>query len=295
MRLSASMTGPLSVARVIGCSALLAITAAGGERLEAGTQPQPPVVSLADAPEGADAGGVQWVQIAAPGVGTMLAAVARPESGSAAPAILLLHGTHGFAPEYVSLAKDLARGGVLAVAACWFSGGSGPGARFVGKPIPCPDAPRMPMAASPDALRIVDALLQAVRSLAGVRPDRVAILGHSRGAGATLNYIQNASTVGAAILNSGGYPEQIADVAARVTVPVLILHGALDGPASGGSEFTAVGRARGLEAALRHTGKPVDAKYYEAGDHNSMFTNPAQRQDTVRRMLAFLRARLMTR
>lgn len=48
----------------------------------------------------------------------------------------------GFAREYVQLAQALARGGLLAIAACWFEGGGGPGARFV-TPIACPDAPAL--------------------------------------------------------------------------------------------------------------------------------------------------------
>ncbi len=87
----------------------------------------PPIVSAAEAPAGTETLAVQWVKVAAPGVGVMLAAVARPPGAGPFPVVLLLHGTHGFAQQYVQLAQDLARGGLLAVAACWFSGGSGAG------------------------------------------------------------------------------------------------------------------------------------------------------------------------
>ena len=40
---------------------------------------------------------------------------------------------------------------------------------------------------TPEALAVVDALVDAARSLPGVRSDRVALLGHSRGAVAALN------------------------------------------------------------------------------------------------------------
>jgi dipeptidyl aminopeptidase/acylaminoacyl peptidase len=57
---------------------------------------------------------------------------------------------------------------------------------------------------------------------------------------------------------------------------------------------TAVERARDFEAALRRAGKPVEAKYYEGGEHNGIFTDPVQHDDEVRRMAAFLRRHLAT-
>src|SRR5687767_12486797 len=64
-----------------------------------------PVVSVASAPPGTEALTVQWVHVAAPGVGVMLAAVARPSGAGPFPIVLLLHGSHGFAQEYVRLAR----------------------------------------------------------------------------------------------------------------------------------------------------------------------------------------------
>src|SRR5580765_1494980 len=100
----------------------------------------PPVVSRADPPPGTEALTVQWLKVAAPGLGVMLAAVARPRGAGPFPTIVLLHGSHGFAHEYVRLAQELGNGGVIAVAACWFRGSTGSGARFV-TPIDCPEAP----------------------------------------------------------------------------------------------------------------------------------------------------------
>jgi len=51
-----------------------------------------PVVSVASAPPGTEALMVQWVHIAAPGVGVMLAAVARPSGAGPFPTVLLLEG-----------------------------------------------------------------------------------------------------------------------------------------------------------------------------------------------------------
>src|SRR5215212_6658267 len=97
---------------------------------------------------------VQWMSVPAPGLAVMPVAVVRPPGAGPFPVLLLLHGTHGFAQQYVQLAHDLARGGMIAVAAGWFAGGSGAGARFV-TPIACPDAPPMPDdASSPQAMQV---------------------------------------------------------------------------------------------------------------------------------------------
>jgi carboxymethylenebutenolidase len=263
----------------------------GSTRAARGGLRTPPAVSAAEAPAGTETLAVQWVKVTAPGLGVMLAAVARPAGPGPFPTVVLLHGSHGFAKEYVKLAQDLARGGLLAVAPCWFSGGGGAGARFV-TPIGCPEAPPMPSASSPEAMQTVDALVQAARALPGARPDRVGLFGHSRGGGATLNYILGAGNVGAAVLNSAGYPRELADLASEVKTPILMLHGTADGPADGGSAFTNVRMARDFEAALRRSGKPVEAMYYEGGRHNGIFTTSTQYRDEVQRMVTFLRRHL---
>ncbi|HXG70476.1 MAG TPA: dienelactone hydrolase family protein [Gemmatimonadaceae bacterium] len=249
-----------------------------------------PVVSVIDAPVATETP-VHWLKVAAPGVGVMFAAVARPQGPGPFPAVIILHGSHGFAQQYVQLAQAMSRGGVLGVAACWFTGGRGAGSRFI-TPIACPDGPPISDASSPVALQAVDALVQAVRNQPAVRPDRVALFGHSRGGGATLNYILRGGTVRAAVLNSAGYPGELAQRAPEIKVPILMLHGTADSPADGGSTFTDVQMARAFEAALQRAGARVEAKYYEGGRHNDIFTNAAQYDDEVQRMTAFLRRHL---
>jgi carboxymethylenebutenolidase len=246
-----------------------------------------PVVSAATAPPGAADLAVQWIDVKAE-VGTMRAAVARPEGRGPFPTVVLLHGTHGFAREYVELAQALSKHGLLAIAPCWFAGGGGAGAGAV-TPIACAGAPRMPAAGTSEGRPIVDALLAAARTLPDARGDAVSLFGQSRGAGAALNALLGGADVHAVVLNSCGYPQAVVDRASELSRPVLILHGVADGPANGGSEVTSVAGARRFEDALRQAGKAVDARYYERGDHTSLFRDAAQRSDTVERIAAFLR------
>ena len=250
-----------------------------------------PVVSEASTPPGTETLSVQWVQVAAPGVGNMLAAVARPSGDGPFPSVLLLHGSHGFAQEYVQLAQALAEAGLLSMASSWFQGGSGAGVRFI-TPISCPEAPPMPEASSPEAIRTVDALVQALRTLPGADPDRIGLFGHSRGGGAALTYCLQTENVQALALNSSGYPNYLTDRSSRLEVPTLLLHGTADHPDDGGSAATNIEIARHFEATLRKAGKRVEAVYYEGGRHNSMFTSMTQRHDEVQQMLAFFHRHL---
>jgi carboxymethylenebutenolidase len=251
------------------------------------TQASPPVVSPAVAPSGAEALAVQWINVTVPGLGVVLAAVARPSGSGPFSTVVILHGSHGFAHEYVRLARDLAQGGVQAIAACWFRGSAGAGSRFI-TPIDCPMSPPMPGASSPEAVQVVETLVRAVRTLPGASPDRIGLFGHSRGAGAVLTYVLGGRSVTAAVLNSGGYPRGLVELAPRLATPILILHGTADDPADGGVAVTNVEMARGFEAALRAAGKSVEAVYYEGGRHNGIFSDDAQYHDEVRQILAFL-------
>jgi dienelactone hydrolase len=240
------------------------------------------------APAGAESFAVEWRAVHPPGLGTILMAVARPAGQGPFPAVIILHGSHGFAREYVQLAKDLSQDGVVGVAVCWFAPGEGPGMSVI-SPLACPpEAPRISGHQSQGAGRTIAAAVAAVRALPGVKSDQIAVFGHSRGGGAAWNYVLHGGKAGAVILNSAGYPDELIEAAAQFDAPVLILHGENDtvGP------MTKVQRARLFEAALRQAGKSVEAVYYPNGEHGSLFVSPSQRADEVKRMKAFLRQNL---
>ena len=98
-----------------------------------------------------------------------------------------------------------------------------------------------------------------------------------------------AGEVCALILDAGVYlPEHTAH-AEELKAAVLMLHGEADSPANGGGPPSSAQKAHDFDAALRRAGKSVEAKYYKTGLHNSLFTDPAQHHDEVRRILRFLR------
>ena len=153
-----------------------------------------PIVSAAEPPAGTATLRVQWMEVSAPGGGVMLLAVARPKGAGPFPAVFYCTYSRVRAP-ICAISGGSGAGGVLAVAACWFSGGSGGGSRFI-TPIGCADAPPVTVPSSPDAKQRVATLLHAVRLLPEVRPHRVAIFGHSRGGGAASQYLLTANHCG---------------------------------------------------------------------------------------------------
>lgn len=140
------------------------------------------------------------------------------------------------------------------------------------------------------ARKTIDSLISMVATLPGVQANRLALFGHSRGAGAALDYTLNyPGHVQALILNSEGYPPEFSKRVAEIQIPMLLLHGTADNPADGGSAFTDIAMVRQFETALRAANKKVEVKYYEGGRHNGIFIDPTQFVDAVQRTSGFLR------
>ena len=140
----------------------------------------------------------------------------------------------------------------------------------------------------PEAVQFVDALVQATRALPGARADRLAIVGHSRGAGATQQYLLAGGYVQGAVLHSSGYALRPWNRAAEFNMPILIMHGTADSF----GENTQFGFAREFEMGLRANKKPVETAYCEGCGHNTFFTNSTQRDDELKRMIEFLHRHL---
>ena len=239
---------------------------------------------------------VNWVQVATDS-GVVHAAIARPQGTGPFPAIIILHGTHGFAEEYVTLARRMAQNGIMGIAVCWFAGRRGEGTRFI-TPIDFNDAPPFVEAPGYERFRLarqtIDSLIKYIATLTVVKRDRIAIFGHSRGGGAALDYVlSHPGVINAAIFNSTGYPPEITKRGSGVKIPILILHGTADNPADGGSPVTSIEMARQFETALRAVNNNVEVKYYEGGRHNGLFSDDVQLDDTVRRIADFLQKQFL--
>ena len=236
-----------------------------------------------------------WINVSTDS-GVVHAAVAMPEGVGPFPAIIILHGTHGFAQEYVQLAKRFAAKGFIGIAACWFAGRKGAGQRFI-TPIDFADAPPF-LDVEAGRFRLarqtIDSLIEKVIALPKIQKGSLALMGHSRGAGACLDYmLTHPGRVQALVLNSCGYPPDVTKRAAEeINVPVLVLHGTENNPADGGSAFSNIEMARGFEAALKEANKDVEVKYYEGSGHNALFTDPSQFDDAVERASNFIRKKL---
>src|SRR5688500_10152834 len=91
----------LLVAVLLTTAAFVSPPWQGSAQTARGGSKTPPIVSTADAPAGTETLAVQWLRISVPDPGVMLAADARPPGPGPFPVVVVLHGTHGFAQEYV--------------------------------------------------------------------------------------------------------------------------------------------------------------------------------------------------
>lgn len=238
---------------------------------------------------------VYWLHVPTDS-GTIHGAMAVPTGQGPFPAIIILHGTHGFAEEYVKMARQFARNGIIGIAACWFAGRRGEGVRFI-TPIECKDAPPLVDVPGPDRFRVarltIDSLVRKINTLSEVCNGNVMLFGHSRGGGAALDFVlTRPGKVQGLILNSCGYPTEVIKRASEINIPILILHGTADSPSEGGSAFTNISMVRQFEAALRSANKNVEVNYYEHGGHNGIFTSVTQFETTIQRISTFMRNKL---
>ena len=253
------------------------------------------------APSGTEGLGASWYTVATPEGRTLLLAIydTRPAPDQAVPAILVLHGTHGFARQYVEIAHDLSeQTGYVVAAGCWFDGVGQDVDTSDVTPIRCPGGPEF-AGATPNAWSAVRTLTQAVRQYAGNTP-QLGVFGHARGAEVALQLASSPDPAGsgvqAVVASSGVYsavqrtpdydsPTPLS-LAESLSAPVLILHGQADT------------RARFSNAALYYQrlqslSKPAQCVVYPRMGHDAILhTAPGDAQhrvftDGVRRSAAF--------
>lgn len=239
----------------------------------------------------APAAGGQRIEVPVADGHVLVASVARPPGAGPFPVVVVLHGSEGFRPHYLTIAQRFADAGYLTLAGAWFAGSHAAGGRGPSfqDAIPCPRCPEF-QGATPAALTYTAALIDAARRLPGARADRVGLFGHSAGAGMAIQTAAGGGGVQAVVVTGAGFAggprggRSLMDTARAFAAPLLILHGTADDQIS-------VDGARAYERALRDLGKPVEAHYFEGGPHQIAF-RPETEGRVQQLASAFFRAHL---
>jgi dienelactone hydrolase len=219
----------------------------------------------------------EWYWAPAPGGHAVTLGVYRPTTlrsaslpGRASTAstppvtVLVLNGADGFRQIYQDLAQRFAATGFIAIVGCWYDH---PAAGRTADTIACVDGPTW-KGMNAAAVLDVDALVDAVHHVPGVDLTRVVLVGHSYGAGVSL--LRAASGAPEPVVASSGLlarspfvgtplsTDQFPlDVAASITVPVLLANGDAD-------DITPIGQAQALAAAMTSDGNPPTQDVYGA-------------------------------
>jgi dienelactone hydrolase len=180
------------------------------------------------------------------------------------PTILLLNGGDGYRRVYETLAQRFAAQGFIVVVGCWYEHPTPLANRPDG--IACVDGPAW-KGMNSNSVADVDALVAAAVRVPDVDPARLAILGHSYGAGVALlraangrpePVVSSSGFVARAPSRSGGLPtdEYAAEHAGSITAPVFVIHGVAD-------PITPIGQAQALVASMP-AGNPAVTDYFVA-------------------------------
>lgn len=236
------------------------------------------------APAQAAVAATSWIRIAGPAPLAFLGAVFRPSGAGPFPVVVVLHGTESFRNTHLVVAKDMAAGGFVAIAPCWYgghyTGAQDPRPATVPDGIDCPDGGPVVAGNSTAAREAVRSLVEAARTLPGVRADRVALLGHSRGSVASTYFGGTAGGI-QAIVAAAGYSRVDS---LRTMPPVLILQGTAD-------TVTPEAQAHQFEDALKRAGIAVEAEYVAGAPHSYLF-DQATHAAAIARATAFLKKTL---
>ena len=179
---------------------------------------------------------------------TIPAYLAEPEAPGPHPAILILRGVAGPEDGYTEITERLAAWGYLGLLHGWKIRGDDP-----------PDAIVQPDLAG---------ALAFLRSVKSADPSRLAVFGFCRGGVHALMAVTSHPEIRLAVIFHGFAfrPEKAQpgvepyDLAEKVEVPTLILHGIED-------ERAPVQSMRRLEDRARKAGRPIEFRYYERARH----------------------------
>lgn len=225
----------------------------------------------APAPVAAPNPAVTWTDFAGPDGTTLHAAIFTPTTTPIVATVVLIPGTGGFlSNDPLHTATMLALKGLRVVEACTSQG-------YPASPNElCPNAPPA-SGVSDTALRSLDMIVDATRALPGVDPNRIAMMGYSRGGGlvglraaresAPEPYVSVYGVLSGPISPIAGEfgPEVYATNYARgLVAPGLLLTGSADGLVTPSQSFD-------FAAAAEHAGSHAPDVHLYAGLNHFMF------------------------
>jgi dienelactone hydrolase len=178
--------------------------------------------------------------------------------------LLILNGGDGFRRVYETLAQRFAAEGFTVIVGCWYEHPTPLAQRANG--IACVDGPTW-KGMNSSSVADLDALVAAAALVPEVDPTRLAILGHSYGAGVALlraakghtePVISSSGFVARYPTYDGGMPtdQYAAEVALGIHAAVLVVHGRAD-------PITPLGQAQALVAAMP-SANPATPDYFAA-------------------------------
>lgn len=233
----------------------------------------------------------------------MYAGVFGTGSGGKSPAVIFFNGGAGFRRLNVGYAMEFAGQGYVVIAACRFGGQyafDASGALIqvppesVSGPIVCPNGPTGPLKKlTTDAVADVRAVVAAARTLPGVDPERIALMGHSYGAQAVVLAASTGERVQALVAFATpfapGAPLETRplSVLAGLSAPVLVEHARDD-------QIAVFKWTQEYVDAAKAAGKLVDMRYFASGGHSWLFAEPGRRE-SIEAAATFLMRHLLGR
>lgn len=203
-----------------------------------------------------------------------------PDSGLH-PGVVILHGSFGWRPEYARFARALADSGFVALAIDYYAEAGRDTVRALRHKL------------RPHWQRAIRSAVQYLRSQTFVVPDRIGLVGFSRGAFMAVSVAASTPGVSAVVDYYGGIDtmRQSLEDQVRNFPPLLILHGDAD-------STVRVAFAHQLRQAVVDHGGEVEMHIYPGAGHafNTTWTSNYSKSDALdsfRRTIEFLRRRLL--
>ena len=185
---------------------------------------------------------------------TLMGYLARPKSGGPHPIVLVLHENTGMLPHFPDVARRLALEGYVALALDLL-GRHGGTASF-----PDIDAAKTAQGAMPEQQTVSDmnAAVDYMRGLSGIRPDRVGVIGFCRGGTNSMLLAVRNLNIRAAVPFYGSNPPL--EELARTNAAILNIIPSEDA--------RRVAMAPELEAAMQQYGKVYKGVTYQGAKHS---------------------------